>query len=170
MGISLDHQQTIGHRGRRQGSSATPIQVGAELRQAREAMGSSLAEVHDLTGILWRELEALEAGDLSKLFDRQSALVALHRYVAHLGLDEGPLARVIERKWPPSWPMHAPVVMVQASPSNDRLVPPDTEHLNSDSRYRPHRPTIDETTRIPALGTGHAGFARPRKVVGSAPL
>jgi hypothetical protein len=169
VGVSLD-QRVMSCLGKRQESLATPVQVGAQLRQAREAMGSSLAEVHDRTGILWRELEALEAGHLSKLLDRQSALVALHRYAAHLGLDESPLAPVIERNWPRAWPTHAPVVMVRASPFNGRSAPMDTEHLNSDSRYRSHLTTFNETMRIPAVGAGQPRYAPPRKVAGTAPL
>ena len=72
MGISLT-ERMVRRSVKRRRAPVTPVQVGAELRGAREVMGLSLAEVHDRTGILWRDLEALEVGDLRKMPDRQAA-------------------------------------------------------------------------------------------------
>ena len=133
-------------------------------------MGSSLVEVHDRTGILWRELEALEAGELWKMPDRQIALLSLHRYAAHLGLDEWPLARVIERHWPPPMVTGVPTVVSFASPSHDLSIQMDTGHLRSDSSDGSPLLTFNDTMQVPALGAAPPRYVHSRKAVAAAPL
>ncbi|MHB8439983.1 MAG: RodZ domain-containing protein [Acidimicrobiales bacterium] len=134
----------MGRNGKSRRSPATPAQVGSALREAREALGQSLAEVHDDTGIPWKALEALEAGDIRKMPDRQMALVGLHLYAAHVALDEWPLARVLERSWPEPTPNPQPAT---------RFVTP-----SAGASWDP-------------VGTGRAGGGLyPRTVVMPAPL
>ena len=96
---------TAGDRGarrrvrRRQRPGNTPELVGSALRTSREASGLTLGEVHDRTGILWPQLEGLEAGDLSRFADRQAALVAVRRYADLVGVDAGRCAAVVEQHW-----------------------------------------------------------------------
>ena len=173
MGISLG-ERTLRRSGKRRRSPATPVQVGAELREAREGMGLSLAEVHDRTGILWRELEALEAGDLRKMPDRKASLVSLHRYAAYVGLDEYRLARVFERHWPQSTATHAQVVSF-ASPAHNPWAQMDTgrplldpgENVTQAMGIRE-----DPTAMMFGVGTGvlHPTYRYPRKVDLAAPL
>jgi len=96
---------TAGDRGarrrvrRRQRPGNTPELVGSALRSSREASGLTLGEVHDRTGILWPQLEGLEAGDLSRFADRQAALAAVRRYADLVGVDAGRCAGVVEQHW-----------------------------------------------------------------------
>ena len=174
MVVSLD-QPTTRRSGKSRPASATPVQVGTELREAREAMGSSLAEVHDRTGILWRELEALESGDLRKMPDRQIALVALHHYAVHLGLDEWPLARVIERNWWPSRATHPPTAISVASPCANPWAPMDTGRLildPGDSATQAGGIREDPTATILGIGADvlYPSYRYPRQVDVAAPL
>ena len=96
---------TAGDRGarrrvrRRQRPGNTPELVGSALRSSRKASGLTLGEVHDRTGILWPQLEGLEAGDLSRFADRQAALVAVRRYADLVGVDAGRCAGVVAQYW-----------------------------------------------------------------------
>ncbi|MHB8681184.1 MAG: helix-turn-helix domain-containing protein [Acidimicrobiales bacterium] len=156
-------------------SPVTPAQVGARLRETRQRLGLSLAEVHDRTGILWRELEALEAGDLRKVPDRQAGLVALHRYAAHIGLDEWPMARVLERHWPQSTSSYAPAVMSTTSPARGPGASmgagfPVRDPVDSGTQADPI--TEDPTAMIFGVGTGalHSRYLHPRTAHGAAPV
>jgi hypothetical protein len=162
-------ERTMRRRGEERRSPVTTGEVGAELREARKGVGLSLAEVHDRTGITWRDLEALEAGEPWKIPDRQSALVGLHRYAALLGLDGRPLARVLHEHWP-SMATRAPGMMPFASPASNPWAPMDTGYLTSDSGDGSRLSTFNDTTRVPALGTVPPRYPYARKVVVAAPL
>jgi Helix-turn-helix domain len=96
---------TAGDRGvprrvrRRRRPGNTPALVGSALQGAREAAGVSLAEVHECTGILWPQLEGLEAGDLSRFADKRAAVVAVRRYADLVNLDARHCAAVVEQHW-----------------------------------------------------------------------
>jgi hypothetical protein len=96
---------TAGDRGklrrarRRHPSSATPAFVGASLQKARVEAAVTLAEVHDRTGILWPQLEGLEAGDFSRFADKGAAVTAIRRYADLVRLDGDHCARVVEQYW-----------------------------------------------------------------------
>jgi hypothetical protein len=96
---------TAGDRGRlrrarrRHPSSATPAFVGASLQKARLEAAVTLADVHDRTGILWPQLEGLEAGDFSRFPDKGAAVTAIRRYADLVRLDGEHCARVVEQYW-----------------------------------------------------------------------
>jgi Helix-turn-helix domain len=81
---------------RRGGERLTPSGAGEMLREARERLGIDLAEVHDRTGISWRNLEALESGDLQRFSDPSSAATAMRRYADLVELDSAPLIKSLE--------------------------------------------------------------------------
>jgi hypothetical protein len=85
--------------GRRQRSGSTPDTVGTALREAREDMAVTLGEVHDRTGVPLQQLEALEAGDLSRFPDLRSALTAVRRCSDLTKLDTEGFARVVQDHW-----------------------------------------------------------------------
>lgn len=73
--------------------------VGRALRDAREAQDATLTEIHDRTGVHWRDLEALEAGNLAHFTDQRAALVAVRRYAEVVGLPAEELERTVEDTW-----------------------------------------------------------------------
>jgi cytoskeletal protein RodZ len=87
--------------GRRQQEQApaTPGDIGAALRDAREGSAVTLAEVQDRTGVPWQHLEALEAGELARIPDERSALTAVRRYSDLMSLDAEQFSRVVEEHW-----------------------------------------------------------------------
>ena len=85
--------------GRRQKPGTTPADVGTALRDAREATGISLVEIQDRTGVPLAQLEALEAGDLSRFSDLRSARTAVRRYSDLVELDGDDFTSVIEDHW-----------------------------------------------------------------------
>ncbi len=85
--------------GRRQKAGPTPATMGTTLRQAREAASVSLTEINDRTGVPWQQLEALEAGDLSRFPDQRSALTAVRRYSDLVGLEIEPFEQVVGEHW-----------------------------------------------------------------------
>jgi len=85
--------------GRRQKANSTPAAVGTALREAREVSGVELSDIQDRTGVPWPQLEALEAGNLSRFPDLRTALTAVRRYSDLVGLDVDGFARVVEEHW-----------------------------------------------------------------------
>jgi Helix-turn-helix domain len=85
--------------GRRQQPGSTPADVGSALREAREAAGIGLTELQDRTGVPLPQLEALEAGDISRFPDLRSALTAVRRYGDLVELDIERFAGVVETHW-----------------------------------------------------------------------
>jgi Helix-turn-helix domain len=145
----------------------TPAEAGATLRAARERMGVTLAEVQDRTGVPWPQLEALEAGDLSRFPDRRSVLVALHRCADLLQLDAGELARTVEAHW-------SPLVGAMASVSSATGVVPragsgptrSTGHLSRYPGDASHLRAFTQTAQVPNVGG--SGGARPNGHGGAA--
>ena len=85
--------------GRRQQPDTTPSDIGTALREAREALAITPADVQDRTGILVRHVEALEAGDLSEFPDQGSALTAVRRYADMTHLDGDRFVEVVRELW-----------------------------------------------------------------------
>ncbi len=73
--------------------------MGEALREARQASSVSLTEINDRTGVPWQQLEALEAGNLSRFPDLRSAITAVRRYSDLVGLDVERYERVVEEHW-----------------------------------------------------------------------
>lgn len=65
--------------------------VGRKLRQAREALGSTLEQVAQETRIHLRYLRAMEAGQFDVIPSRVQARGFLRSYAGHLRIDVGPL-------------------------------------------------------------------------------
>lgn len=86
------------HDGRR-GGAVTPAELGASLRAAREGSGASLTDLHDRTGVPWRQLEALEQGDLAAFADQRALVTALRRYADCVGADADALAPLVLEHW-----------------------------------------------------------------------
>lgn len=82
---------------RRSRRPSSPEQVGAVLHAARARAGITLSDIHDRTGISWRQLEALEAGSLGAFPDDRSLLVALRRFADVVGMEADPLAEAVHR-------------------------------------------------------------------------
>jgi cytoskeletal protein RodZ len=70
----------------------SPVDIGRVLRTKREELGLDLLTVHDRLGRPITQLEALEAGDLSRLHNQAFALSTLRRYARFLSLDGDALA------------------------------------------------------------------------------
>ena len=73
--------------------------MGEALRDACQASSVSLTEINDRTGVPWKQLEALEAGNLSRFPDLRSAITAVRRYADLVGLDVERYERVVEEHW-----------------------------------------------------------------------
>ncbi|MGH9074655.1 MAG: helix-turn-helix domain-containing protein, partial [Acidimicrobiales bacterium] len=130
----------------------SPADIGRVLRERREERGLDLLTVHDRLGRPITQLEALEAGDLSRLTNQAFALSTLRRYARFLALDGDALARQfmesISAVGPgPSrggGPAVAPTAMVTAVDSG-----PD--HLRA----------FTQTGPVPRVGGFNNGFAGP---------
>jgi hypothetical protein len=85
--------------GERRPPASTPPDVGRALREAREQLGATLAEIRDRTGISWQNLEALEAMDLAALPDQRMVLTAARRYSEIVGLDATEICDTALRVW-----------------------------------------------------------------------
>jgi helix-turn-helix protein len=75
-------------------------EIGQLLRNAREERGLDLLAVHDRLHRPITQIEALEAGDLDRLPDRDEATSTLRRYGTFLGLDGEALATQLTGTWP----------------------------------------------------------------------
>lgn len=69
--------------------------VGARLRRAREAASLNLADIAARTRIAERHLQAIEAGDFSRLASRAYAVGFARNYAREVGLDEDEIARAV---------------------------------------------------------------------------
>jgi hypothetical protein len=147
--------------GKRQEAGTTPAIVGAALRQAREASAVSLTEVTDRTGTPWKQLEALEAGDLSRFPDLRSALTAVRRYADLMALDGDDFARVTEDHWGGSTTGSAGVGGLGAGATNGGRSPPvyatDSMSVGHLSRYPgdgTHLRAFTQTDEVPGVRRG----------------
>lgn len=77
------------------GPALAPERVGARLRQGREALGLSLAEVGQRTRVPLRHLEAIEATDFAALPSPTYAVGFARAYARAVGLDEVEIAREV---------------------------------------------------------------------------
>ena len=89
---SANGDRSQNRRKKRRGEpTLTPTAAGAMLLEARQRLGIELAEVHDRTGISWRNLEALESGEVQHFSEPSAAAVAMRRYAELVGLEPDPL-------------------------------------------------------------------------------
>jgi Helix-turn-helix domain len=159
--------RSAGRRKKRRGGRAlSPGAAGEQLRTARERAGIDLAEVHDRTGISWRNLEALESGDTQR-FSGSAATIAVRRYAELVSLDPDPLVKAFatpayalagspagETSW-----LTAPGA---ASSGHLRRYDPDHSHLRSFTQTAPV-PTTPAAAGDPSAPGRQAPPARRRK-------
>jgi cytoskeleton protein RodZ len=134
---------------RRREPSLTPAAAGAILREERERLGIELAEVHDRTGISWRNLEAIESGEVQHFSEPSAAAVAMRRYSELVGLDPDPLIASLS----------SPVMALAGAPSvgtgPSRGLAPAPEEAGHLRRYygdHSHLNSFTQTAQVPAVG------------------
>jgi hypothetical protein len=91
--------RTTRRRGSRRQRDPSSFPFGPDLHQARIEQGLSLETVQDRTGVRLLHLEALEAGDLSRLPDEKIALIAVRRFAEVVGLDALTMTRSVADQW-----------------------------------------------------------------------
>lgn len=138
---------------RRREPSLTPAAAGAMLREERERLGIELAEVHDRTGVSWRNLEAIESGEVQHFSEPSAAAVAMRRYSELVGLDPDPLIASLA----------SPAMALAGAPSvgthPSRGLAPSPEEAGHLRRYygdHSHLNSFTQTAQVPAVG-GLAG-------------
>ncbi len=132
-----------------------PTEAGELLRNARTGLGIELAEVHDRTGISWRNLEALESGDVQRFSDPAAAAVAMRRYAELVSLDPDPLVRAVT----------APTFALAGAPSPGAngswaAAPGEAEmsgHLRQYYGDHSHLRSFTQTAQVPAVGGWTSG-------------
>ncbi|MFZ0666923.1 MAG: helix-turn-helix transcriptional regulator [Acidimicrobiales bacterium] len=139
---------------RRGGERLTPTGAGEMLREARERLGIDLAEVHDRTGISWRNLEALESGDLQRFADPSSAATAMRRYADLVELDSAVLIKSLEN---PVLAYSGGGESPLSSTGRTRAVdgardPGTTGHLRRYDTDRGDLRSFTQTAEVPAVG------------------
>jgi Helix-turn-helix domain len=154
---SATGDRSAGRRKKRRGVQAlTPAQAGEMLREARERLGIDLAEVHDRTGISWRNLEALESGEVQRFSEPSAAAIAMRRYADLVSVEPQPLIDSLE-----SAPTYAysgaaskgsPVVGGARSGGGSR-----SEHLRRYGDDHTHLKAFTQTAEVPAVGGRPAG-------------
>src|SRR4051812_7114610 len=81
------------------------MDVGLELRQARERRGVSLQELANSTKISVRVLQAIESADLTRLPAKVFPRSFVKTYAAQVGLEpDGTMRRYLEQLEPPATP------------------------------------------------------------------
>jgi cytoskeleton protein RodZ len=85
------------------------VDVGAELRKARESMGLSVADVAGHIKFAPRQIEALEEGDLAHLPETAYLRGFIRSYAKLLHLDPAPLLGILSAKPLPTTSPAAPV-------------------------------------------------------------
>jgi hypothetical protein len=132
----------------------TPAEAGEMLRNARSSLGIELPEVHDRTGISWRNLEALESGEIQRFSDPAAASVAVRRYAELVQIDPEPLVRSVT----------TPVLALSgvSAPGNASWAsgPAETEASGHLRRYygdHSHLRSFTQTAQVPAVGSGASG-------------
>jgi hypothetical protein len=75
------------------------LDAGRALREAREQLGVTLAEIRDRTGVSWQNLEALESMDLARMPDQRTVVTAARRYSEVVGLDAAEICGTALRVW-----------------------------------------------------------------------
>jgi cytoskeletal protein RodZ len=166
---SADGDRSQSRRKKRRGDKVlTPAMAGEMLRGARESQGIDLAEVHDRTGISWRNLEALESGDLQRFSDPSAASVAMRRYAELVSLDPQPLVRSLAE---------APLYAYSARPgsgantgtgpiySNGAIDPGLSGHLRRYDDDHSHLRSFTQTAQVPAVAAAGSAGMRSGAVV-----
>lgn len=165
---SANGDRSQNRRRKRRGEPAlTPTAAGAMLLEARERLGIELAEVHDRTGISWRNLEALESGEVQHFSEPSAAAVAMRRYADLVGLDPEPLigslaSPVMALSGAPSTGAPATGAPSGRTPSlrHSRGTAPVQEPSGHLRRYygdHSHLNSFTQTAQVPAVGGGQAG-------------
>ena len=159
--VTAAGDRTTRRRGKRRPEPETaPVDVGDTLRSARLDAGVTLAEVHDRTGIPWLQLEALEAGELDRLPDRRSALLAVRRYADLLDLDAGELTRATDSRW--SSTVGAAMPVVGSSNGGFQRGSAGGAHLSRYPGDGSHLRAFTQTGQIPGVGRSSGGSYRGR--------
>jgi cytoskeleton protein RodZ len=117
------------------------IDLGGELRRAREAKGISLAEAETATRIRERYLQALEANDWAALPTQVQAQGFLRNYAIYLGMDED---RVMSQF---GQAIHSAAVNLPPSPASESAARTTTE---DGVVFRPRDINIEGAVRVPA--------------------
>jgi cytoskeletal protein RodZ len=134
----------------------TPTEAGEMLRNARAQLGIELLEVHDRTGISWRNLEALESGEVQRFSDPAAAAVAMRRYAELVSLEPEPLVRSVT----------APEFALAGAPApgtNGASWAPGpassdpSGHLRRYYGDHSHLGSFTQTAQVPAVGGGQSG-------------
>jgi hypothetical protein len=132
----------------------TPVEIGAALRAAREGSGVPMAEVHDRIGTPWTQLEALEAGDLSRFPDQRSALAAVRRYADLMGLDAEGFSKVVQDHWSHSITASVSATLVNGATNGGRsYAQANSAPLGHLSRYpgdTSHLRAFTQTAQVPS--------------------
>ncbi len=113
------------------------IEVGQQLRQARERRGLDLGEISQATHIRVQYLAALEAGDLSQLASAAQLRGFLRAYADYLELDSQGLLELLQPKPEPSLAANSPVPPAQTVPAADGAASPSVfAHIGAELRQQ----------------------------------
>ena len=82
-------------------TSSVAQEIGQQLRAAREAQGLSLHDVADRLKLSLRQLEAIEAGDFSRLPGATFVRGFVRNYTRFLALYGAPLMALLDQVYPP---------------------------------------------------------------------
>ncbi|MGH9017572.1 MAG: helix-turn-helix domain-containing protein [Acidimicrobiales bacterium] len=158
-----------------------PSGVGSQLRAERERQGLSLEVIQDRTGVRQFDIEALEAGDLSRFPDEKTVLIAVRRCAETLGLPANAMTQAVSEQWrsvmlnpppaaAPSTAGPAPTRLLAATTS--RPLSPDplptsahpavlAAHLSRYPGDSSHLLAFTQTAQVPRVGGGPAPAALP---------
>ena len=122
------------------------------LREARLGLGVELAEVHDRTGISWKNLEALESGDLHRFSDPAAAAVAMRRYAELVSLDPDPLVRSVTAPVPALAGASGPGDGTSWAPPAADSEAEVSGHLRRYYGDHSHLRSFTQTAQVPSVG------------------
>ncbi|MGO9343654.1 MAG: helix-turn-helix domain-containing protein [Acidimicrobiales bacterium] len=154
MGANGD--RSTSRRSKRRGDRLiTPVEAGEMLRNARTSLGIELPEVHDRTGISWRNLEALESGEIQRFSDAAAASVAVRRYAELVHIDPEPLVRAVTTPVPAFAGVAGPGVSTSWAPAPDESEA--SGHLRRYYGDHSHLRSFTQTAQVPAVGGWTSG-------------
>ena len=158
-------------RGLRRQRDPSSSRLGADLRQARERQGLTLEAVQDRTGVRRFDLEALEAGDLSRFTDEKTALIAVRRCAETLGLDALAMTQTVADEWPNVSASRTPELVgagratttgaVPAYQPTTGAGPAVTGHLSRYPGDTTHLRAFTQTAQVPAVARAVAPALPP---------
>jgi len=99
------------------------IELGNQLRRARESKGFTLEDAEKTTGIRKRFLQAMEEGRFAELPGQIQARGFLRSYAGYLGLNPEEMLALYDRQTRPAQ-LAAPQAASPARPATERLAPP----------------------------------------------